>query len=85
MSNKEIITLIWTTLYDLKKTQIIKKKEIVSKICNRIINCSKEKGSNDNLSCIFIGFNNFFNFNSKDSINKILQKIESQSCNEMII
>ena len=52
-------------------------------ICNKIINFSKEKGSNDNLSVIFIGFNNFFN--NKNSLNKILKHIECQNCNEMIV
>lgn len=75
--------MIWTTLFNLKKLGKYKKDDISSDICNKIINLSIEKGSQDNLSCIFIGFNNFFN--NKDSLNKILKKIEVQSCNEMII
>ena len=35
------------------------KKEITKKICNEIINKSIEKGSTDNLSLIFICFDNF--------------------------
>ena len=75
--------MIWTTLFNLKKLGIEKKDEICSNICNELINLSIKKGSQDNLSCIFIGFDNFFN--NKDSLNKILKKIESQNCNEMIV
>ena len=82
LSNKEIINIIWITFFNLKKSGIENKSEIVSNICNKIINYSIENGSNDNLSCIFIGFNNFFN--NKESLNKILNKIEIQTCNEMI-
>ena len=83
MQNKEIINLIWTTLFDMKKSGKEKKSEIASNICNKIINTSIEKGSNDNLSCIFIGFDNFFD--NKESLNKIIKKLEGQSCNEMIV
>lgn len=75
--------MIWTTLFNLKKLGIEKKDEICSNICNELINLSIKKGSQDNLSCIFIGFDNFFN--NKDSLNKILKKIESQNCNKMIV
>ena len=82
MSNKELINLIWAELFNLKKLGKEEKSKIVSGICNKIINVSIEKGSSDNLSLIFIGFDNFFN--NKDSLNKILKKIENQSCNAMI-
>ena len=75
--------MIWTTLFNLKKLGIEKKDEICSNICNELINLSIKKGSQDNLSFIFIGFDNFFN--NKDSLNKILKKIESQNCNKMIV
>ena len=75
--------MIWTTLFNLKKLGIEKKDEICSNICNELINLSIKKGSQDNLSCIFIGFDNFFN--NKDSLNQILKKIESQNCNKMIV
>ena len=74
--------MIWTTLSELKNSNITQKDIIAADICNKIISCSKDKGSNDNLSVIFIGFNNFFN--NKKSLNKILKKIENQNCNEMI-
>ena len=83
LSNKDIINKIWSTFFNLKKSGIENKNIIVSNICNNIINFSIKKGSNDNLSCIFIGFNNFFN--NKESLNKILRNIEIQSCNEMIV
>ena len=82
MQNKDIIILVWKTLLDMKKSGKDEKSEIASEICNKIINSSIEKGSCDNLSCIFIGFDNFFN--NKDSLNKIIKKLENQSCNEMI-
>ena len=77
-----MISLIWRTLFNLKKLGKEEKTEIVSDICNKIINFSIEKGSCDNLSCILIAFDNFFN--NKDSLNKILNKIGNQNCNEMI-
>ena len=83
MTNKDILTLIWTTFYNLKITGIENKNEIVSNICNKIINSSIEKGSNDNLSCIFIGFENFFN--NEETLDKIIKKLENQNCDEMII
>ena len=83
MTNKDILTLIWTTFYNLKNSGIENKNEIVSNICNKIINSSIEKGSNDNLSCIFIGFENFFN--NKETLDKIIKKLENQNCDEMII
>ena len=83
MANKDILTLIWTTFYNLKNSGIENKNEIVSNICNKIINSSIEKGSNDNLSCIFIGFENFFN--NKETLDKIIKKLENQNCDEMII
>ena len=83
MTNKDILTLIWTTFYNLKNSGIENKNEIVSNICNKIINSSIEKGSNDNLSCIFIGFENFFN--NEGTLDKIIKKLENQNCDEMII
>ena len=56
---------------------------MASKICNEIINCSIKKRSNDNLSFIFIGFDNFFN--NKESLNKILKNLEKENCEEMIV
>ena len=67
----------------MKKSGKEEKSEIVSVICNKIINLSIQKGSSDNLSCILIAFDNFFN--NKDSLKRIVNKIERQSCNEMIV
>jgi hypothetical protein len=44
---------------------------------------SIEKGSNDNLSLIFIAFDNFFNNNEK--IEKIIYRIKHQDCESMIV
>lgn len=77
-----MITLIWGTLFNLKKSGKEDKAEIISDICNKIINYSIKRGSGDNLSCILIGFDNFFN--NKSSLKKIINNIESQTCNEMI-
>lgn len=52
-------------------------------ICNEIIKKSIENGSNDNLSLIFIAFDNFFNNHEK--IENILKRIEFQDCESMII
>ena len=82
IKNKDIILLIWETLFELKKSEK-EKNEIISIICNRIINISIEKGSYDNLSCIFIGFDNFFNNN--EPLNNIIEKIKRQSCEKMIV
>ena len=82
MKNKEIILLIWKTLFEIKKSGKEKKSEIASNICDKIIKNSIEKGSGDNLSCIFIGFDNFFN--NKESLNNIIKKIGLQSCDEMM-
>ncbi len=59
------------------------KKEITEKICNEIINISVLKGSNDNLSLIFICFDNFFN--NKDNCEEIFKRITFQNCESMII
>jgi serine/threonine protein phosphatase PrpC len=83
MKNKEIILLIWKTLFEIKKSGKEKKSEIASNICDKIIKYSIEKGSCDNLSCIFIGFDNFFN--NKESLNKIMKNLEKESCEEMIV
>ena len=66
----------------MKKSGKEEKSEIISEICNKIINFSIQKGSSDNLSCILIAFDNFFN--NKDSLKRIVNKIERQSFNEMI-
>lgn len=83
MTNKDIIKIVWKTFFNLKQSGIENKNEIVSNICNKIIKYSIENRSGDNLSCILIVFNNFFN--NKESLNKILKNIENQSCNEMIV
>ena len=59
------------------------KKEITKKICNEIINKSIEKGSTDNLSLIFICFDNFFN--NKDNMENLINRIKHLNCNRMII
>ena len=83
MQNKDIIILVWKTLLDMKKSGKDEKSEIALEICNKIMNSSIEKGSCDNLSCIFIGFDNFFN--NDETLNKILKKIKVQNCNEMMV
>ena len=40
-------------------------------------------GSGDNLSVIFISFDNFFN--NSEKIDEILKKIENKDCESMII
>ncbi len=59
------------------------KKEITKKICNEIINKSIEKGSTDNLSLIFICFDNFFNNN--ENIDQIIKRVTYKNCDSMII
>jgi serine/threonine protein phosphatase PrpC len=82
LSNKEILKIIWTCLHNNNKEGINKQK-IVEIICNEIIKKSVEYGSNDNLSLIFIAFDNFFNNHEKIEI--ILNRITSQDCESMII
>ena len=54
-----------------------------SYICNEIIKEASRQGSSDNLSCIFICFENFFK--NKQDYHKIKNNIYIQSCNEMIV
>ena len=82
LSNKEIIKIIWKCLYNYNKNGM-NKKEITKKICNEIINKSIEKGSTDNLSLIFICFDNFFNNN--ENIDQIIKRVTYQNCDSMII
>ena len=44
---------------------------------------SIEKCSNDNLSLIFIAFDNFFN--NKDNMENLINRIKHLNCNRMII
>lgn len=59
------------------------KKEITEKICNDIINISVWNRSGDNLSLIFICFDNFFN--NKDNCEEIFKRVNFQDCESMII
>ena len=82
MSNQEILIITWTCFFNFNEKDTNKEK-IVEKICNEIIMKSIEKGSNDNLSLIFIAFDNFFNNNEK--IEKIIYRIKHQDCESMIV
>ena len=82
LTNKDIIKIIWTSLRKYNKKNK-NKKEVTEKICNEIINKSVEMGSGDNLSVIFIAFDNFFN--NSEKIDEILKKIENKNCDLMII
>ena len=82
LTNKDIIKIIWTCLRKYNKKSK-NKKEITEKICNEIINKSVEMGSGDNLSVIFIAFDNFFNNNEK--IDEILENLDKKDCESMII
>lgn len=61
----------------------INKQNITEKICNEIMKKSIEKRSTDNLSLIFIAFDNFFN--NKENAGKIIKRILYQDCESMII
>ena len=57
MSNRDICKIAWNCKYFIKDNYEFYIKEV----CDNIMMESMEKGSVDNISCIFIGFNNYFN------------------------
>ena len=82
LTNKEILIIIWTCFFNLN-TKDTSKEIIVEKICNEIMMKSIEKCSNDNLSLIFIAFDNFFN--NKENLENLINRIKHLNCNRMII
>ena len=86
MSNRDICKIAWNCKYFIKDNC----EFFIKEVCDNIMIESMEKGSVDNISCIFIGFNNFFNVLKDIYLNKTLsyEKISSYldfiNCDKLI-
>lgn len=58
--NREIIKHIWKTKRDKERLANYSNRQIVGEITDSIMTKAMDNGSNDNVSCIFIAFGNFF-------------------------
>lgn len=83
MSNREICISIWSnkTKFDNKNYEQKNKS-----ICNDVINEAMRKGSCDNLSCIFISFQHFFQneIRNKTNIIPFIERLKKVDCDKLI-
>lgn len=86
MSNRDICKIAWNCKYFIKDNYEFYIKEV----CDNIMMESMEKGSVDNISCIFIGFNNYFNvlkdgfLKKNGNFDKIICYLDNLNCDRLI-
>ena len=86
MSNRDICKIAWNCKFFIKDNCEFYIKEV----CDHIMRESMEKGSVDNISCIFIGFNNYFStlkevcLKKKGSVDKIICYLDNLNCDRLI-
>lgn len=86
MSNRDICKIAWNCKFFIKDNCEFYIKEV----CDNIMKESMEKGSVDNISCIFIGFNNYFStlkdvcLKKKGSVDKIICYLDNLNCDMLI-
>lgn len=86
MSNRDICKIAWNCKFFIKDNC----EFFIKEVCDNIMIESMEKGSVDNISCIIIGFNNYFNtlkegcLKKNGNIDKIIYQLDNLNCDRLI-
>lgn len=92
MTNSEVCEIVWRKRKISEENKKVRRDGLAKRICDDIIKEAMNKGSTDNLTCIFIGFRNFFKkyemiykseFGDQEKIDP-LENIKSKNCNKII-